>query len=159
MKKNDSIASIKAAFRNSLALRGTLDKRRYLALKYREPADAAERFIVFALEQEALGDAEPVLRKIPVQERFGQAYVAGVWTLADDNVLDDSPLSLNSEYVDDPFLLLELVAAASTEGLGDDEVDEVQVADRTLFTRVLSKMEAVMKPLLPGKEESAEQAS
>lgn len=159
MKKNDSIASIKAAFRNGLALRGTLDKCRYLALKYREPADAAERFIVFALEQEGRDDAEPVLRKISVQERSSQAYVAGAWTLADDSVLDDRPLSLNLEYVNDPFLLLELVAAASTEGFGGDEVDEVQVADRTLFTRVLRKMEAVMGPLLPGEEESAEQAN
>lgn len=158
MKKNESIASIKAAFRNGLALRGTLDKRRYLALKYREPADAAN-YIVFALEQEAMGDADPVLRKIPVHERYGQAYVAGVWTLADDSVLDDRPLALNLEYVNDPFLLLELVAAASTEGFGDDEVDEVQVADSNLFTRVLRKMEAIMKPLLPGKEESAEKAS
>lgn len=159
MEKNDSIASIKAAFKNGLALRGTLDKCRYLALKYRETADAAEHYTVFALEQEGRGDARPVLRKISVQERSGQAYEpAGAWTLADGS-MGDRPLALDSEYVNDPFLLLELVVAAVHEGFSDDEVDEVQVADRTLFTRALSKMESIMEPLLPGKGWDAEQAS
>lgn len=153
MEKNDGIASIKAAFKNGLALRGTLDKCRYLALKYREPADAAEHYTVFALEQEGKGDAEPVLRKISVHGGSGQAYVVtGVWTLADGS-MDDRPLALNSEYVNDPFLLLELVVAAISEGFSDDEV---QVADRTLFTRALSKMESIMEPLLPSKDEDAE---
>lgn len=159
MEKNDSIASIKAAFKNGLALRGTLDKCRYLALKYRETADAAEHYTVLALEQEGRGDAEPVLRKISVHERSGQAYEpAGAWTLADGS-MGDRPLALDSEYVNDPFLLLELVVAAIHEGFSDDEVDEVQVADRTLFTRALSKMESIMEPLLPGKGWDAEQAS
>lgn len=158
MEKNDGIASIKAAFKNGLTLRGTLDKCRYLALKYREPADAAEHYTVFALEQEGKGDAEPVLRKISVHGGSGQAYVvAGAWTLADGS-MDEHPLALNSEYVNDPFLLLELVVAAISEGFSDDEVDEVQVADRTLFTRALSKMESIVEPLLPSKGEDAEQA-
>ena len=159
MEKNDSITSIKAAFRNGLALRGTLDKCRYLALKHRDPSDAAKHYTVFSLEQEGRGDAEPVLRKIPVRERSSQDYVpAGAWTPADGS-MDDSPLALDSEYVNDPFLLLEIVVAAISKGVSDDEVDEIQVADRTMFTRALSKMERVMEPLLPGKVEDAEQAS
>lgn len=148
MKTNEDTATINAVFEDGGTLKGAMDRTRYLALRIGEDA-----YNVIARVQPDDSGAGKTIECIVTKATGGEFKAAARGWGQMANWLDLSaykPAAHDERYVNDPYLLLKLVCAA-TDATVDADLSTPYVealrADNTLFRGALTDVQETLSQL------------
>lgn len=147
LKTNEDTATINAVFADGGTLKGAMGRTKYLAVR------TGIAYNVIARVQPAGGGAGKTIECMVTRDVGGEFKADGGWRQM-ANWLDlsaYSPAAHDESYVNDPYLLLKLVCAATDATTGDDDVSTTYAVplrtDNTLFRGALADVQSTLAQL------------
>ena len=146
MKTNKDMATIDAVFEDGGTLKGKLDRTKYLALRTGEDA-----YNVIARVQPDDGGAGKTIECMVTKATGGEFKATRKWGQMPNwlNLSAYRPYAHGESYVNDPYLLLKLVCAATAvdaEASAAPYAKELW-ADNKLFRGALADVQETLSPL------------